>query len=80
MAHVLKTKLNELISMVLTYDKILIFLNKEKQSVIDTIHHWLPPFCVSFSYEPYHDPITQSIPAPDASIMSIIHQFTRVQA
>ena len=78
--HTLKIRLDELISMVLTYDKILIVLSKEKQSVIDAIHHWLPSFCVSFMSEIDHGPTNQSIPTPDATILSIIHHFTSAQA
>lgn len=75
--NLLQTRLDELISRVLTHDKILITLDKEKQHVIDTIHHWIPPFCVSFVDDL---PTNPSIPSPDATTLSIIHHFTNSQA
>ena len=76
--NLLQTKLNELISLVLMYDRIIIFLDTEKESVINTIHDWIPSFCVSFLEESDHT--NQSIPAPDATTLSIINHFTNSQA
>lgn len=72
-------RLDELISMVLTHDKILITLDKEKQAITDTIHQWIPLFCVSFLEEPPTNPSIIPL-APDASTLSIIHHFTNSQA
>lgn len=79
---VLKSKLEELISMVLVCDKILITLDKEKQWVVDTIHNWLPPFCVSFVQETdEHMRVDDdNYQPPDTTTLSIIHHFTSEQA
>ena len=76
--HDLQTRLDEIISMVLTHDQILITLDKQQQAVIDTLHHWIPPFCVSFLDEPPTNPPTP--PTPDPSTLSVIHHFTKAHA
>jgi hypothetical protein len=80
--EVLINKLDELISMVLRYDKIFIILDKEKQLVMDMINYWLPPFCVAFLTEIDDHKRTNddNYPPVDLATLAIIGHFTNVHA
>ena len=79
---VLTNKLDELIFMVLVYDKIFITLDKEKDLIKETIHHWLPSFCVAFLSETDTHKHTNehNHQRPDPPTLAIIRYFTNEQA
>ena len=80
---ILKNQLDKLIFMVLVYDKIVITLDKEKELIKETIHHWLPSFCVAFLSETdnyKHTNDDDNHQPPDPSTLAIIRYFTNEQA